>query len=110
MSNPGADWERTVIEYARVNGWLVHHPKKIRTRSGWLTGEDGDKGYPDLTLVRDRSILIVELKTGKGRLSKDQEQWISQLKRATKNTGNINVYVWYPEDWPEIQRLLGRVK
>ena len=110
MSNPGSDWEKTIIKYARVNGWRVHHSSKVKTKTGWLTPIGGDKGYPDLTMVREESILFVECKTGMGRLSKDQEQWISQFKRATRGINNIGVHVWHPKDWPEIQRLLERVK
>lgn len=110
MGKPGSDWEKTVVEYARLNGWLVHHSGKVKTKTGWLTPIGGDKGYPDLTLVRDRSIIFVELKTGKGRLTRMQDKWLMALKRATKDINNIGVHVWYPEDWPEIQKLLERVK
>jgi hypothetical protein len=58
-------------------------------------------GFPDLVIVGPNHLIFVELKATKGRVSAAQQEWISALEAADQDA-----YVWYPEDWPVVQKTL----
>lgn len=73
-------FQQAVIQMARHLGWSVwHHHDSRRQAGGRLVGDLDAKGWPDLALARDR-LLLRELKTEKGRLSREQQQTIDTLK------------------------------
>ena len=85
----------SVRQVARLGGWLIYHTNDSRR---------SDKGFPDLVLVHPMSgrTVYVELKSAKGRIRPEQQQWIDALYR-----GGHEVYVWRPADWPVlVQRVL----
>jgi VRR-NUC domain len=90
-----AELQSAVIELAQMLKWRVMHQRPGLTQSGhWRTATQGDgKGWPDLVLVRDR-VLYRELKSARGTLSVEQQDWIKALKRA-----GADVDVWRPSDW-----------
>lgn len=88
------DFMAAVVQFAKLSGWLVYHPYDSRRSPA---------GFPDLVLVRGPWILYVELKTERGKLSKEQEGWLAVLRRA----GAV-VRVWRPSNWPEIEEVLKR--
>lgn len=98
-----ADWEKQLVALARLNGWKVAGFRTAQVGKSWQTPVRHDaKGWPDLVLVRPKDrILFVELKTDKGRLSKEQEVWIRMLEEAGQE-----VYVWRPSDWDEAVEVL----
>lgn len=98
-----AEFQASVIEYAHVNSWVVAHFRPGRTADGgWRTPVAADgKGFPDLVLVRER-VVFAELKSATGRLTHDQRAWAEWLGRAAAEH-----YVWSPDDWPAIERILG---
>ena len=122
-----ATFQREVIKLARAHGWLVHAQRPARTKRGWATAIQGDPGFPDLVLVRQRRIIFAELKTETGRLPGDQRAWLGALEACqriirdldsteTSATGKgigvvtklrlPEVYQCRPGDWDEIVRLL----
>lgn len=99
-----AEFTAQVIQYARLHGWRVAHFRPALTAKGWRTPVQGDgKGFPDLVLVRGGEIVFAELKCGKNKPSAEQREWLDELAR---NAG-VRVREWKPEDWPEIERILG---
>jgi hypothetical protein len=60
-------------------------------------------GYPDWHIVGHGKSIFRECKTEHGRITKDQDQWISRLREA-----GYDVEVWRPRDWFDgrIQREL----
>ena len=105
------DFLTTVIEYAQAHGWKVAHfrPGMTGRRVGrdgkpvWVTPVQGDgKGFPDLVLVRERVLIFAELKSQKGRVSKEQLGWLDAISPTC-----AGAYCWRPEDWNEIEWLLG---
>lgn len=84
-------FQAAVEQCARALGWMVYHTYDSRRC---------EKGYPDLTMVRDR-VLFAELKMPKGKVTPDQEAWIRSLDAARQE-----VYVWRPDDWEKIERIL----
>ena len=86
------DWQRTVIDYAKLRGWDLRYHTQHSLGS--------DPGFPDWLLVRDR-VVFAELKGHAGKLSPAQGAWIAGLK-----TAGAEVYVWWPTDWPDVERVL----
>ena len=82
-----------VADYAKWYGWLRYHTFDSRRSA---------PGFPDEVLVRPPRLIFAELKTEKGRTSTAQKHWLETLRLVT----NLEVYVWRPSDWPEIQRIL----
>jgi hypothetical protein len=98
-----AEFQRAVTDLASVLGWRIFHPRRAQTGGRWSTpvGYDG-AGFPDLTLVRDR-LVMAELKSERGQLTADQKVWVGMLADA-----GVEVHVWRPQDWDEIERTLKR--
>ncbi len=80
-----------VIQLAQLFRWKVYHTHDSRR---------SEKGFPDLVLVRER-ILFVELKTDKGKLTKEQMEWLHVIELAG-GSGHI----WRPIYWADIERAL----
>lgn len=92
-----AEFQRMVVDLARLNGWFV-----------WSTRRSdlgrSDPGWPDLAMARDGEFLLAELKTEAGRESKVQRASLGLLGLA------VEVHVWRPSDWADIERRLRRQK
>lgn len=99
-----ADFQKAVIDLARLNGWMVAHFRPAQNSRGeWRTPVAADgKGFPDLVLVHPvRGVLFRELKTDRGQVSKEQALWINWLGVA-----RADVNVWRPRDWDGIVATL----
>jgi hypothetical protein len=81
-----------VIEMAQMLGWLVYHTHDSRR---------SEAGFPDIVAVRRDRVIFIESKTERGRLSKEQERWLSALGLA-----GAEVHCWRPSDWPTIEETL----
>lgn len=98
-----------VVELAKLNHWEVWHdaatnaPRRCYSCGARARGPRNAAGLPDLLLVRGTQLIWAELKAQDGATSPEQRQWIAAL-RATGQT----VFVWRPQDWPEIERTLAR--
>jgi len=103
------DLQNTVIDMAKVHGWLVSHQRPARTDKGWRTAVEGRAGFPDLVLVRPAihekvssnsskfrppRLLFVELKAKRGRFTDGQRQWMEALVQIPF----IEVLTWTPDD------------
>lgn len=88
-------FQQAVVDLARLNGWVCYHTYDSRR---------SEPGFPDLVLVKGHSLIFAELKTQKGRLTKDQETW----REALWNVPNIGVCLWRPSDWEYIKATLER--
>jgi hypothetical protein len=89
-----ADLQKAIIGRAQSLGWKVMHPLPGQTRDGWATTTQGDgKGYPDLTLVRER-IIWAELKADGKYLSVEQKLWRDWILAAGGEW-----YCWKPRHW-----------
>lgn len=102
-----AEFLKQVIAYAKLYGWRVAHFRPAKTQAGnWVTAVQGDgKGFPDLLLLRDREQVAAELKVGRNKTTQEQYDWLAAFTLA-----GVNAYVWYPKDWPEIERVLGAAR
>lgn len=86
------DFQQAVVDMARLHRWLVYHTFDSRR---------SDPGFPDLTMVRDGTLIFAELKKEKGHLTQDQIRWLDALKE-----GHWHMFVWRPSDWRNIEAIL----
>jgi hypothetical protein len=89
-----SQFQAAVVEYAERLGWLAYHTHDSRR---------SNPGFPDLVLARRGRLIFAELKTEKGRLSTAQVDWLRAIEDAS-----IEVYVWRPSLWHEIEGVLAR--
>jgi hypothetical protein len=100
----GAVLQDAIVDAAHLAGWHVAHFRPARTAKGWRTPVAYDaKGWPDLTLVRDR-VVFVEVKGDGDRLSVEQADWLGWLASA-----GCEVHVWGSEEWRDgaVDAVLG---
>lgn len=103
------DFQKTIIDAAHTFGWLVAHFRAARVMKHgvetWRTAVSADgKGFPDLLMIKDKRLMVVETKSNTGRLSKEQGDWL----RAFANC-KVEWHVWTPmDDFEEIARILQR--
>ena len=86
-------FQARVIKVARLGGWRVSHTFNSR---------HSPEGWPDLGLCRPPRLLLIELKTERGRLRPEQREWLAALAQCP----GIEVALWRPSDWPAIERVL----
>jgi hypothetical protein len=84
------EFTETVIELAKFRGWQVSHFRPAMTEHGWRTPLAGHKGFPDLALARNGVVILAELKTEKGRVTKEQEKWAAAIGAQYR--------LWRPRD------------
>lgn len=76
-------YQRTVLEAARLGGWLCHAERAAMNRAGrYSTPIQGDKGWPDLILARGPRLLAIELKRRPNKPTAAQVVWLDALKAA----------------------------
>lgn len=87
-------FQRCVVELAVLAGWKWFHVHDSRR---------SNPGWPDLALANEKRqrFMLRELKTQKGRLSREQKEWLATLKLC-----GIDADVWHPSDWPIIVKEL----
>lgn len=93
-----AQFTETVVELAKFHGWMVSHFRPAWTERGWRTPLQGHAGFPDLVLARGGEVLIVELKTVKGKTTKQQIKWGEEIGNQYR--------LWRPTDMDEIKETL----
>lgn len=117
MAVSEAAFQETIIEAARLYGWLVMHTRPTRTgrydekgRPTYATAIQGDAGFPDLVLARGDRIIFAELKAGRRTTTPEQDVWLAVLGEAADRTGGrVVVRVWRAgddDDWADIVELL----
>ena len=79
-----AQFQRLVIDTAKIYGWLVQHARTTRVARPdgsvrHATAISGNVGFPDLVLARNGRLFFIELKVGRNKPTKAQTQWLNQL-------------------------------
>lgn len=110
---------KQVVQLAQMYGWICgSHDKSARQVRGiWISNITGDKGEPDLRMVRPPRFIYAELKLGqrdrneRGHiaggtygLTDDQKRWRSALEGVP----GVEYHVWTPSDMEEVARVLAR--
>lgn len=89
------DLQAGVEKLARTLGWLCYHT--------WNSMHSA-AGFPDLVLLRNGLVYVVELKSERREPTPEQERWLD----AWRETGAA-VYVWKPSDL-ESGRILAALR
>ena len=86
-------------QYLQNNGYLVNIPRKARSKDGYCTPIEGNAGYFDITAIHSQTghIIFIEVKTGEGRLSPEQERWFTAASKSRET-----VIVLRPDNWDEL--------
>jgi hypothetical protein len=115
-------WQRQVLELAGMFGWKHWHDaavnNRLTCRNRSVTGCQGTlvcdtcgtpakpvrnaPGFPDLLLVRDQTLIVVELKSDRGRETPEQKEWLTAFRRVVR----VVVRTWRPKDLDEVVRFL----
>lgn len=88
-------FQQQVLDLAKLTGWRTYHVHDSRR---------SNPGFPDLVLVRRGRMVFAELKTRKGRVSREQQAWLDDLRACP----TAEVFLWRPDDLPVIAKVLGR--
>ena len=106
------DFLAQIIELAHLNGWVVAHFRPARViedgRESWRTPVQGDPGFPDLILLKPPYLLVLELKSEKGKATPGQLEWLELFGKLGKTIHYVEAGLYRPSDWETIERLLGR--
>lgn len=92
----------SVLEWAKVYGWLRFH---VRQSGEGGRNVQGDRGFPDLVLLKPPRLIFAELKVGRNKESAEQVQWLGWLLNL--GCPEIAAYTWRPAQWSEILAILG---
>jgi hypothetical protein len=96
-----AQWQGQLVELGELFGWHWLHVHPLRTAHGWKTPTGGTlgPGWPDLTLVHERSqrLVLIEVKTNQGHLTPEQKEVHRVLLAA-----GLDARVWRPRDIDEV--------
>ena len=87
------EFQAQVIKYAELAGWLVYHTYDSRR---------SQPGFPDLVLVRNKTVVFAELKSEKGRPTKAQKMWLYALEDCE----TVITRIWRPRDWNKVEAVL----
>jgi hypothetical protein len=87
------DFLQSVKDLARLLNWRVYHCRDSR---------GSDRGLCDLLVVRSGVLHGLELKTMRGRVTRDQAGWLEDLGAVHRVTADV----YRPDMWPRIVELL----
>jgi hypothetical protein len=84
-----------------VTDYAVRVARPPWRRYHTLNSRGSDPGFPDLVLLRPPRLVVAELKTEDGRVSRDQWAWLDDFAAA-----GAEAYVWRPGDRADVERIL----
>lgn len=85
-SVPEGDYQQTIIDLLRLNGWKVYHTHDSRR---------SEPGFPDLIAIKGGDLLALEIKSDRGRPTPAQLEWLEAFARVERVTSKLI----YPKDW-----------
>jgi len=92
--------QANILDMALKAGWLCYHTRPAMNKRGkWSSPMMGNPGFPDLVLARHPIVIFFELKSEKGKLTVQQQEWYHALP---------NCLVVKPRNWlsGEVEELL----
>ena len=82
-----------MLQLAGIMRWRAYHP----ALSKW-----SERGWPDVALVRPPRFILAELKSDKGKVTPQQQEWLDDLARCP----GVEVWLWRPSDFEQIVEIL----
>jgi hypothetical protein len=121
---PERRYQLRIVQYAVLAGWDVWHDAATNAAASCFGCARANRpsrfscptcgrpstvirnppGKLDLELLRPPRIIFAEVKAEDGRLSADQTARITRLRECP----GVEVYTWWPRDWPDVVRILAR--
>ena len=104
-------FESQVKDLAKIYGWKYYHTwRSIHSPAG----------FPDVVMVRPPRLIFAELKSEKGKLTVEQEEWLATLRECGSYPSSsfiddkgisvtyqrIEVYLWRPSEIEKIAEIL----
>lgn len=86
------EFSQQVEDLLNLFNWRWCHFRPARTEHGWRTALSGYAGFLDYVAIKDR-LIIFELKSENGRITKDQQEWLDALAACGQE-----VYLVRPSD------------
>jgi len=92
---------------AMTEGTLLAEVRALAKRESWefyhtFDSRRSEYGWPDCALCDGTTLLLYELKTNTGKLTMEQQRWLSLLQHC----GTIEAGIWRPRDLPQIEQRL----
>ena len=87
-----APFQEKIIDFCDWLRLLHYHVYDSRRSSS---------GFPDLVIVGPAGTVFAELKSTSGKVSFAQQEWHTRL-----NESGAIAYIWRPEDWDDVERIL----
>lgn len=99
------DFQKQVIELARLYGWKVahFHDSRRQVKPGVFVGDKDAAGFPDLVLVRPPELVVLELKRELGKTTSEQDAWLAALVAC-----GVEACVVRPSEWDWLRVRLSR--
>lgn len=102
------DFQRWVIEVARLHKWKVWHvPAPMRWDSqggkGFVGARDA-AGLADLVLVGKNRVIFAEVKGTGGKLSEKQQEFLHAVNYIESE--DVVAYSWWPGDEAAVEKIL----
>lgn len=91
--NSEDQFQEAVEALAKKTAWLLYHTR---------ISKKSKEGFPDVVALRAGRQIIAELKMPGEKPSADQLRWLDEWRLVPA----AEVFVWYPVDWPDIERIL----
>jgi hypothetical protein len=89
-----ATFGSAVKQFAVLHGFACYHTRNSK---------GSDKGWPDWVFAKTGRLILAELKMPGKKSTPAQRKWMELLATVPW----VEVYLWTPESWPEIERVLG---
>lgn len=90
-----AHFQQQLTQLAGFYGWTLRYHTHDSRRS--------NPGWPDLVLCRPPEILFLEVKTAKGRVRPEQQEWIAALTAC-----GLEAWIVRPVDFDAVHDRLSR--
>ncbi len=86
--------QATIVAAAKRLGWLVHaEPPSRRPSGAYSTLTQGHNGWPDLVLIKNGRLLVIELKRRGNHTTVEQDVWLEAFRQC----GVVARVVYVPE-------------
>jgi len=106
MKETEKDFQTWVVGILQLFNWpYIHNRAGMNRRGQWSTPLSGHQGFPDFLAVKDTRVLLIELKSDKGKTSEHQEVWRNALTPAVAE-GKVEYYLFRPGDRDKITEIL----
>lgn len=92
-AQPEAHFQRAITDLMDLHGWVWFHDNDPRKNNA---------GLPDLIACDGRTLVLWELKSEEGRLTRKQRRWHDLLDTAER----LSVGVRRPTDWDDVASLI----